>query len=342
VEAFNNLSIDKNDVRYVKEVINDELRGSLLITVPGLPSSVSDEPDPKAFGNGQDNPPADLGAINVAPFPGLLDTATTDDGVLDQIDLFNLFCVPGLTDKTELAKLLPFCKRRRAMLIVDCEQTAQPGDSVVNGKPTGDGTTNAAFYFPWINAPDPLSENRITDFPPCGFVAGVFARTDAARGVWKAPAGIDAALNGVVGPKVPLTDKQNGVINVKAVNCIRNFPIYGPVVWGARTLDGDDERGSEWKYIPVRRTALYIEESLFRGTKWAVFEPNDEPLWAQLRLNIGAFMHDLFRQGAFLKAGHRATHILSSATMNPPRRRTSIAASSISWSASRRSSPRNL
>ena len=117
--------------------------------------------------------------------------------------------------------------------------------------------------------------------------------------MWKAPAGTEATIVGVLAPKTKLTDNENGNLNVKGVNCIRSFPVYGTVCWGARTLDGDDQIGSEWKYIPVRRTTLFIEESLYRGTQWAVFEPNDEPLWAQLRLNIGAFMHDLFRQGAF-------------------------------------------
>jgi len=103
----------------------------------------------------------------------------------------------------------------------------------------------------------------------------------------------------VIGVKETLTDKQNGILNPKAINCIRNFPVYGTVIWGARTLRGNDEVGSEWKYIPVRRITLFIEETLYRSTKWVVFEPNDEPLWAQIRLNVGAFMNDLFRQGAF-------------------------------------------
>jgi phage tail sheath protein FI len=117
--------------------------------------------------------------------------------------------------------------------------------------------------------------------------------------VWKAPAGQDAGLIGVPQLNVPLTDDENGELNPLGINCLRVFPIIGRVVWGARTLDGADRRASEWKYIPVRRTALFIEESLYRGTKWVVFEPNDEPLWAQIRLNVGAFMADLFRQGAF-------------------------------------------
>jgi phage tail sheath protein FI len=117
--------------------------------------------------------------------------------------------------------------------------------------------------------------------------------------VWKAPAGQEATLTGVTGLSVPLTDAENGELNPLGINCLRQMPVAGYVVWGARTIVGDDRLASQWKYIPVRRTALYIEESLYRGTQWAVFEPNDEPLWSQLRLNIGVFMHGLFRQGAF-------------------------------------------
>jgi phage tail sheath protein FI len=96
-----------------------------------------------------------------------------------------------------------------------------------------------------------------------------------------------------------LTDEENGQLNPLGINCLRAKVPVGPVVWGSRTLQGNDQLASEWKYIPVRRTALFIEESLYRGTQWVVFEPNDEPLWAQIRLNVGAFMHNLFRQGAF-------------------------------------------
>ena len=129
-------------------------------------------------------------------------------------------------------------------------------------------------------------------------MAGVYARTDVARGVWKAPAGTEAVLFGADLARV-LTDGDNGRLNPMGINAIRNFPIFGNIAWGARTLDGADQKASEWKYIPVRRTALFIEESLFQALKWVVFEPNDEPLWAQIRLNLGAFMHNLFRQGAF-------------------------------------------
>ena len=98
---------------------------------------------------------------------------------------------------------------------------------------------------------------------------------------------------------VALDDLENGGLNPLGINVLRNFPVFGNISWGARTLDGADQQASEWKYIPVRRTALYIEESLYEGLKWVVFEPNDEPLWAQIRMNVGAFMSTLFRQGAF-------------------------------------------
>jgi hypothetical protein len=155
-----------------------------------------------------------------------------------------------------------------------------------------------------------LLSGALREFPPCGFVAGVMARTDAARGVWKAPAGTDSTLNGALEFDEVLSDARIGTLNPKAVNCLRTLPVYGNVVWGARTLFGDNDRASEWKYVPVRRMALFLEESLFRGTQWVVFEPNDEPLWAQIRLNIGAFLQILFRQGAFQGATPREAYFV--------------------------------
>jgi phage tail sheath protein FI len=220
--------------------------------------------------------------------------------LLDRVDIFNLLCVPGETDPTTIATLQTYCRSQRAFYIVDCRQTdnfisLQAGPTGL----TGPDAINSALYFPWVNAPDPLQQGRMSSYPPCGFVAGIYAATDATRGVWKAPAGIDAGLSGASGLTVPLTDPQNGTLNVQAINCLRNFPTYGSVVWGARTLRGDDRIGSEWKYVPIRRFALFLESSLYNGTQWVVFEPNDEPLWGQIRLNVGAFMQGLFLQGAF-------------------------------------------
>ena len=231
---------------------------------------------------------------------------------LTRVDLFNLLVVPGMTAEATLQTLQAFCQEQRALLIADCEKNAKY-DDLKDGpdiKLTGSTAINAAFYFPWVRAADPLQENRLRDFPPSGFMAGLYARTDASRGVWKAPAGTDASLVGASGVTQTLTDTENGDLNITAVNCIRTFPVYGTIAWGARTLRGNNEIGSEWKYIPVRRTALFIEESLFRGLKWVVFEPNDEPLWASIRLNAGAFMQNLFRQGAFQGSSPREAYFV--------------------------------
>jgi phage tail sheath protein FI len=159
--------------------------------------------------------------------------------------------------------------------------------------------------------PDPLNENRPRNVGGSGTVAGIYARTDSARGIWKAPAGTETPLRGARLPeKGKMTDPENGAINPQGINALRTFPVYGTIAWGARTMDGADVKGSEWKYVPVRRTALHIEESLYQGLGWVVFEPNDEPLWGQIRLNVGSFMHDLFRQGAFQGKSPREAYLV--------------------------------
>ena len=232
---------------------------------------------------------------------------------LDKADLFNLLCIPPDTREGDAPiavyqTAMSYCKERRALLIVDApaawsankdSAAAKARDGLAALGLSGESARNAALYFPRVFEADPLRDGQLDTFVPCGIVAGVMARTDTSRGVWKAPAGLDASLNGIQGLNVNLNDAENGMLNPLAINCLRSFPVNGRVIWGARTLRGADQLADEWKYIPVRRTALFIEESLYRGTQWVVFEPNDEPLWAQIRLNIGAFMHNLFRQGAF-------------------------------------------
>jgi phage tail sheath protein FI len=232
---------------------------------------------------------------------------------LEKADLFNLLCIPP--DKREedvpsafYQTAMAYCRERRAMLIVDSPAawSANKDTAAANAKAglaalglSGEAARNAALYFPRVLQADPLRNSQVDTFVPCGIIAGVMARTDTSRGVWKAPAGLDAAINGIQGLNVTLNDAENGMLNPLGINCLRAFPVNGRVVWGARTLRGADQLADEYKYVPVRRTALFIEESLYRGTQWVVFEPNDEPLWAQIRLNIGAFMQNLFRQGAF-------------------------------------------
>jgi uncharacterized protein len=231
-------------------------------------------------------------------------SARTGLYAFDEVDIFNLMCLPGVSDFGILSDAVNYCQSRRAFLIVDApdprKSVAKPDAmaAYILG-PNLPKSSYAAVYYPWVMLPDALNNGKLRLTAPSGVVAGIFARTDANRGVWKAPAGTEAVMNNVQGVAYKLTDAENGTLNPHAVNCARLFPVYNTVVWGARTLEGDDQAASEYKYVPVRRLALFLEESLFRATKWVVFEPNDEPLWAQIRLNIGAFLHNLFRQGAF-------------------------------------------
>ncbi|MEJ2416714.1 MAG: phage tail sheath subtilisin-like domain-containing protein [Exilibacterium sp.] len=243
---------------------------------------------------------------------------------LEDVDLFNLLCIPPYrpstdaldTDVNVVSAAAAYCEKRRAMLLVDPPKDwtdkakAKTKFTDTSTDNVGTRSRNAALYFPRLRQANPLKDNQIESFAPCGAVAGVMARTDAQRGVWKAPAGLDAPLKGVSSLSVTLTDAENGELNPLGINCLRSFPVGGRIVWGARTLKGADQLADEYKYVPVRRTALYIEESLYRGLKWVVFEPNDEPLWAQIRLNAGAFMHNLFRQGAFQGSSPRDAYFV--------------------------------
>lgn len=233
--------------------------------------------------------------------------------VLDQADLFNLLCIPPLkrhggdVGKPTWDAAIAYAGSRRAFVIVDPAERWTTVDNVLD---TATGVTsvvtaadNAAIYFPRILVSDPLTQT-LDSFAPSGTIAGIFARTDMTAGVWKAPAGIEAVMLGLKGFSLggganTLTDADNERLNPAGINGLRSFVGAGRVVWGARTLRGADALASDWKYIPVRRLAYYIEESVVRGIKWAAFEPNDQVLWAQIGLSVNAFMQTLFRQGAF-------------------------------------------
>jgi uncharacterized protein len=296
------------------------LNGAAPTTVPDDHSAVPPGADPfdpavttrySTFGGGADGGQA---VTDLVP--------ATDDGTgmfaLARADLFNLLVIPPVLPAANpgagrvltaavKGRAAAFAQDHRALFLVDPDPdwdapsdiTPAGGLATYIASIGSDDRRNAALYFPYLRAPDPLLGEAVMEYPPGGAIAGVMARTDTERGVWKAPAGLDAGLSGVLELKAKLTDGENGILNPLGVNCLRTFPASGHVVWGARTLAGDDKLASEWKYVPVRRTALYLEESLYRGTQWVVFEPNDEPLWAQIRLNVGAFMQDLFRKGAF-------------------------------------------
>ncbi|MGI8686583.1 MAG: phage tail sheath family protein [Acidimicrobiales bacterium] len=341
-EVFRNLTYVAASARRIDLVLTAESR-----LVRWLPADPPVDPDPPAgHPDPHDDPPT--GSPPGAEWAGDafstgVDAAVTDGAPLDaaaftgsgfravkrglyaleKADLFNLLCIPPIGDATAdaamtgiVADAAAYCEERRAVLIVDppaAWRTAKNAGDAYRDTGTdriGTRSRNAALFFPRIREANPLHEGRIETFAPCGAVAGVFARTDAARGVWKAPAGLDASVVGVAELAVKLTDAENGDLNPLGINALRTFPAAGTVVWGSRTLAGNDQLASEWKYVPVRRTALFLEESLYRGTQWVVFEPNDEPLWAQIRLSVGAFMQNLFRQGAFQGSSPRDAYFV--------------------------------
>jgi len=263
----------------------------------GVGATRADQADDAAGSNG--TPP---NAVELIGDPD----AKTGIYALEQVDEFNLLSIPlvaTLDDTSALAVISAaqaYVAGRRAFYIIDPPAARNTPATILDWASnhlTPD--TNSALYFPFVQMPDPLDNLRLNSFPPSGTVAGLYARIDGARGVWKAPAGTEATLTNVQSLTYNLTDGECGSLNTQGINCLRQFPVYGRVAWGARTMEGADQQASEWKYIPVRRVALYIEESLRRGTQWVVFEPNDEPLWSQIRLNVGAFMQTLFLQGAF-------------------------------------------
>jgi phage tail sheath protein FI len=250
------------------------------------------------------------GSLDAAAYAGDR-TARTGKYLLDGADLINLVCVLGnARDESVPAAvhpdLLAYCEERRAFLIVDppaewrsSDLMADPAARIRALGLTGPAARSAAVFYPRILAPDPQRGGQVDSFPACGAIAGTMARTDAERGVWKPATDTAAALEGATGLVDDLTDDQVAVLDRAAVNAIRSLPAVRPVLWGARTLRGADDPADPFRYVPVRRTALFLEESLRRGLEWVVFEPNDERLWARIRLTVGDFFRNLFRQGAF-------------------------------------------
>ena len=311
VEQFLNVSVDPASPRFVTRVLAASSTLALVDPAGTIPN-VAPSPTPAAsasvaFAGGVDSGPLVDNDYNGSS------ASKTGIYALDKADLFNLLCIPpdsrsGDTSAAVYATAMSYCFGRRAVLIVDPPAAwTQPRETAAANAVaglaglnlSGEAARNAVLYFPRVVESDPLRQGQLDVFAASGAIAGVIARTDGTRGVWKAPAGLDAALNGVQGLDVNLNNGENGLLNPLGINVLRSFPVGGRVIWGARTLRGADQLADDYKYLSVRRVALYIEESLSRGTQWVVFEPNDEPLWSQIRLNVGAFMQNLFRQGAF-------------------------------------------
>jgi uncharacterized protein len=286
------------------------LQGSTLVSVQAgktAPTAYPTTGSPFAFAYGT-VPKPEYTVISPGDFGPVFQEAAS----LDKVPVFNLLATPGISDLGVVSQAVAYCERKRAFYIMDTpspQAASWDANSIVTtfaggGTPTPSPpvSINAAVYYPWVQTTDPVLGQRTTS-PPSGFVAGVYSREDNSVGVWKSPAGIETTLLGTAGvdPKGVMTDPQQGILNQHAVNCLRQFPSIGTVVFGARTTAGADANTAQqqWRYVAVRRMALFIEQTLYASLNWAVFQPNDIPLWNALTQEVNAFMLSLFREGAF-------------------------------------------
>ncbi|GMV43371.1 MAG: hypothetical protein AMXMBFR64_50870 [Myxococcales bacterium] len=228
----------------------------------------------------------------------------------EDIEEINIVCAPGQTEPAITEAVLSHCENMRyRFAILDSPETIEKGG--VDKLPKPRDSKYGSYYFPWIEVYDPIKGNIYQ--PPSGYMAGVYARSDAERGVHKAPA--NELVRGALGLKYNITRGEQDILNPKGINCIRSFPNRGIRVWGARTISSDPS----WRYVNVRRLFNMVEQSIELGTQWVVFEPNDHRLWKRVTRDISAFLLRLWRQGAlFGKTPEEAFYVKCDDETNPP------------------------
>jgi phage tail sheath protein FI len=312
---------------------------STLISVAEAPGGLGQAPQPTGSNvtaaASLNDLVTDAAALGFEPLQDGIDGSAIGSteliGGLDALEhiepaVVNLLCIPAaatldgnsITATPQLSDVAgavaQFCDTYRCFYLMDIPQGVDTTTKMIGWLDANSvRDRNAAVTFPRLQIvdPDPLRGGALRDIGSSGTMAGIYARTDADRGIWKAPAGTATQLRSIAGPSGgTLNDSDSAQLNPLGVNVIRTLPVYGTVNWGARTLYGADALTSEWAYVPVRRTAMYIEESLVQGLRWVVFEPNGEPLWSQIRLNVGAFMQSMFRQGAFQGSTPREAYLV--------------------------------
>lgn len=247
--------------------------------------------------------------------------------LLEEVDEVAIVAAPGFTDVASYESLLSHCEKLKdRVAILDAAESVRSIDALTkvgtatmakparkkdadtadaaaatatdNGAGARPRTSDGGYgsvYFPWITMRDVLAPEKLISIPPSGHIAGIYARSDASRGVHKAPA--NEVVRGALGVTYRVTHEEQGVLNQQGVNCIRFFARDGVRVWGARTLA---DASSEWRYINVRRLFNMVEESIAQSTRWVVFEPNDRSLWKSMKRDVGAFLTMIWRAGALM------------------------------------------
>jgi len=300
-ETFRAVTLNTSDtVNFIEARINK--KSSLITVTPGGGGYGTSFTAGKLVAFAATLPGGFATSFSSADFIGVFQ----QDGSLDKLPIFNLLIIPGVADNAIWSAALAFCERKHSFVILDPPRQAAADDSTPPLKKIADligvfpTSTNGGLYFPYIKSNDPVTGQTI-ELPPSGSVAGIFARIDVNRGVWKAPAGLEATVNNTPGlvDRGRMTDQRQGTLNPIGVNCLREFPGIGVVVFGARTQVTNNSSLQQWRYVPVRRMALFLEQTLLANLGWVVFEPNDDPLWTAIRTTIENFMLGLFTQGAF-------------------------------------------
>ena len=301
-EAFPGLNLTAGDARFAPSVVNTSsrlVRLKLNSAAGGLP---------KAFPTGSVDATALTGGAAGAASQADYRAAFAK---LEKVRDISIIVLPGKamaangSGNVAVAEALSHCNNvGNRMVIIDPPSGIELTSAAAVGALSLPTSNYSALYYPWLTIPNPFYDPdsnptapRTLTMAPSAFAAALWSRTDGRRGVWKAPAGVEAQLIGVAGLEFAVGDGDQDQLNPLGVNCLRKLPSFGAVIWGARTLATNAE--PPWRYIPVRRTAIMIEQSIYNGIQWAVFEPNDHRLWSSLRVNVGAFMDGLFRAGAF-------------------------------------------
>ncbi|MFB2769518.1 phage tail sheath family protein [Pelatocladus sp. BLCC-F211] len=341
LEQYENLTMNREVAPQVATYALEALRNSMYVTVEDI--SRSGQPLARRPGNGQYEISPPIVASSPDRFAteveGVRDDRTGVRGIFE-IDEITMLACPDLM-RAYQAQVMNLDQVHGIMelMISMCEGSTSgdipnpPNRMVVIDPPPeyvkpqevvdwlhrfNRRSMFAALYYPWIKVPNPRNGGRPILVPPCGHIMGVWGRTDETRGVYKAPA--NEVPRGVIGLGYDTNFREQELLNPLGINCIRNFPNRGIRIWGARTLVEPDK--TEWRYISVRRLISYIEKSIELGTQWAVFEPNDEDLWARVRRTVSNFLERIWREGAlFGSSPEQAFYVKCDEELNPPETR---------------------
>jgi phage tail sheath protein FI len=297
-EDYDNLTANPTSVDYFRTRVN---RNSNLISIQPLDPANPTVPADMALtfigNNGVDGDEP-----TVTNYRGRILAQNPEDGTteksglqgFEQIDEISIVCAPEHHEVANLTTaLITHCTQQRDRFAVLHSNPGTDTLNNINNIRVPQDTTYAAFYFPWIKIFNP-TVNQDSIIPPSGHIAGIYAKTDIERGVFKAPANV--VVNGATGLQFQITKGEQDILNPRGVNCLRIFPARGIRVWGARTSSAN----TLWKYVPVRRYFLYVAESIDEGTQWVVFEPNNEKLWARVKQTITQFLTTEWRSGALM------------------------------------------